>query len=281
MPMKLLLLAACCLPVLAGCQKKSSSQQGVKNPISVAVSPQIEEASGIADSRTHPGALWVIEDSGNPPQLILLGHDGKVQQKFLLPNATNRDWEDVVLSDGYIYIGDIGDNNQKYSAYKIYKVPEPSANATEITSYETIQFAYPDGPHDAEGFLVEPQSGDIYLITKRDATAQVYKLKAPHSTTTINTAEKVGQLQFTGVVSAALAPDGSKLLVKTYTALYQFSRQHNESPGATLRHTPQKVAYEAEPQGEAVCFKLDGTGYFTLSEQLMGSEVQLHFYKKQ
>ena len=278
--MKLLLLAACCLPVLAGCQKKSSSQQGVKNPISVAVSPQIEEASGIADSRTHPGALWVIEDSGNPPQLILLGHDGKVQQKLLLSNATNRDWEDVVLSEGYVYIGDIGDNDQKYSSYKIYKVPEPSANATEITSFETIPFAYPDGSHDAEGFLVEPQTGDIYLITKRDAAAQVYKIKAPYSTTTTNVAEKVGSLQFTSVVSAALAPDGTKVMVKTYDALYQYPRLNNETIAAALVHTPLKMAYEMEPQGEAVCYKLDGTGYFTLSEQLLGSEVQLHYYRK-
>jgi hypothetical protein len=278
--MKTILLAACCLPALAGCQKKSSNQPTVKNPTSVTVVPSIKEASGIADSRTRNGALWVIEDSGNPPQLLLLGHDGKMQQKFGLPNAANRDWEDVVVSEGHVYIGDIGDNDQKYASCTIYKVPEPAPNATDITFFEKIQFAYPDGPHDAEGFLVEPGTGDIYLITKRDATAQIYRIKAPYSTAAINLAEKAGALQFTNVVSAALAPDGTKLLVKTYDALYLFPRRNNETIAAALQHTPLKVAYEMEPQGEAVCFKKDGTGYFTLSEQFMGGEVKLFFYKQ-
>ncbi len=278
--MKTLIVAACCLPALAGCQKKESSQQKTEKPLSVAVRPVIAEASGIADSRTRPGALWVIEDSGNPPQLLLLGHDGAVKNKITLQGATNRDWEDVVLSDGFVYVGDIGDNDQKYTSYKIYKAPEPAAGATEITDFEIIRFVYPDGAHDAEGFLVEPQSGDIYLITKRDAAAQVYKIKAPYSTTTTNVAEKIGQLQFTNVVSAALAPDGSRLLVKTYDALYQFPRLNNEPLGAALQRTPVKATYKAEPQGEAVCFKQDGSGYFTLSEQLLGSEVQLFFYRQ-
>lgn len=278
--MKTLLLAACCLPALAGCQKKESSRQGVKNPISVTVTPAIKEASGIADSRAQPGALWVIEDSGNPPQLILLGHDGKVQKKITLQNATNRDWEDVTVSGAHIYIGDIGDNDQKHASYTIYKTPEPAAGTTEIIHFETIRFTYPDGSHDAEGFLIEPQSGDIYIITKRDAAAQVYKIKAPYSTTALNTAEKIGQLEFTGVVSAALSPDGAKLLVKTYDALYQFSRQNGEPLGTSLQRTPVKAAYEGEPQGEAVCFKSDNAGYFTLSEQWMGAAVQLYFYKQ-
>ncbi len=278
--MKIILLVACCLPVLAGCQKKPGGAQAAQNPVTVLVSPAIAEASGIGDSRTNENALWVIEDSGNPPQLLLLGHDGKVKNKLPLPNATNRDWEDIAVSEGYVYVGDIGDNNQKYASYKIYKAPEPAAGASEVTAVETISFAYPDGAHDAEAFLVAPQSGDIYVITKRDSLAQVYKIAAPYSTTSANVAEKVGQLSFTNVVSASLAPDGGKLIVKTYDAVYQYPVLNKEPIAAALKHVPSKLPYQTEPQGEAVCFKRDGSGYFTLSEQFMGKDVQLYFYKQ-
>lgn len=270
----------CLLPFLAGCQKKADSPEPSQAPTSVVVKPVIAEASGIADSRTHAGALWVIEDSGNPPQLSLLGHDGNLIKKLLLKNAANRDWEDVALSGGYVYIGDIGDNDQKYASCKIYKLPEPSTNATDVSSFETIEFVYADGPHDAEAFLVDPNSGDIHIITKRDATAGIYRVKTPISTSAINTAEKVGELSFTNVVSATLAPDGGRLVVKTYAAIYQFPIFNKEPLSESLKRTPLKLAYAGEPQGEAVSFKQDGTGYFTLSEQFGRNEVRLYFYKQ-
>src|SRR5580765_1141268 len=54
----------------------------------------IDEASGIADSYANPGFLWVELDSGNPPVLHLLKHDGSHGKSIFLKGATNRDWED-------------------------------------------------------------------------------------------------------------------------------------------------------------------------------------------
>lgn len=276
--MKLFLLAAW-MPFFAGCQKKATTGDTSISPVGVVLNPVIKEASGIADSRNQPGALWVIEDSGNPPQLILLGHDGQTKKKLLLRNATNRDWEDVVLANGHLYIGDIGDNDEAYGTYKIYKLPEPASDATGVETYETIRFRYADKPHDAEAFLVEPETGDIYLITKRDAAAQVFKIAYPYSLTEINIAQNMGQLAFTNVVSAAISTDGRQVLVKTYGNLYQFSREPKEALAAVLKKGAKEAPYQKEPQGEAVCFRQDGTGYFTLSELLFGKDVQLFFYK--
>jgi hypothetical protein len=47
-----------------------------------------EEASGIADSRLNPGMLWVQEDSGNPPELHLLSHQGQLLRTIAVPGTT-------------------------------------------------------------------------------------------------------------------------------------------------------------------------------------------------
>lgn len=248
-------------------------------PKMVAVQPMIAEASGIADSKVNAGYLWVEEDSGNPTQLYLLKHDGTVQKKIFVSGVANRDWEDVVLSAGNLYIGEIGDNNAAYTDYAFYKFPEPSLSADTAKNVETIRFRYPDGAHDAEGFLVEPSTGGIYIITKRDAASKIYKLSPPFAAG-INIAEAVGQLPYNGVVSAALSPDGKEVIIKTYTALYHYPISTGEKIEAALQKTYTQLPYQLEPQGEAVCFAADNSGYYTLSEKGFGALVQLYFYKR-
>src|SRR6476469_1323683 len=87
----------------------------------------IDEASGIADSYANPGFLWVELDSGNPPVLHLLKHDGHLGKSIFLKGVSNRDWEDIALSAGpeegkkYLYVAETGDNNQAYAQYAIYR----------------------------------------------------------------------------------------------------------------------------------------------------------------
>lgn len=249
-------------------------------PTTVPVQPLIEETSGLADSKANAGYLWVEEDSGNPNQLYLLKHDGKVQKKVYLAGITNRDWEDVALAGTDLYVGEIGDNNAAYSDYAFYKFAEPTAAVDTVRNIETIRFRYPDGPHDAEAFFVEPSTGNIYIITKRDSLSLIYKLAAPLSTSAMNVAERVGQLPYNGVVSAALSSDEKELIVKTYLALYYYTVGTGEKKEAALQKSYAKLPYVLEPQGEAVCFSAANNGYFTLSEKGFAAAVQLYFYKR-
>src|ERR1700730_14392638 len=147
----------------------------------------IDEASGIADSYSSPGFLWVEEDSGNPPELHLLKQDGTYGKSIYLKGAINRDWEDLAIASGpdpakkYIYLADIGDNNRVYSEYFIYRLPEPPSTADTVTNFEKISFKYPDGAHDAEAILVDEGTRDIYIITKRDDSSRIYRLAYPQS----------------------------------------------------------------------------------------------------
>lgn len=248
-------------------------------PTAVTVQPLISEASGIADSKQNPGFLWVQEDSNNPPQLLLVARDGRVQKNIFIKGATNRDWEDMALLNGSIYIGDIGDNNKVHTESIFYKFPEPAALLDTVNSFETIRFVYEDGPRDAEAFVVDPVSAAIYLLTKSDNPGRIYKISPPFGTG-VQVARRVGQLPYSGPVSATLSANASEAIIKTYTQLYYYKRTGTESIETWLQKTPVQIPYLMEPQGEAVGFAQDGTGYFTLSEKAFSNAVKLYFYKK-
>ncbi len=240
----------------------------------------IKETSGIADSKNNPGYLWVEQDSGNPPMLYLLKHDGTVSDSVYIKGATNRDWEDIILAGGNLYIGDIGDNNASYGEYTIYRFPEPTAGTDTVTAFERIKFTYADSAHDAEAFLVDPATKDIYIITKRDAKSRLYKLSYPQSTTTANEAVYVMDLTFSGAVSATLSPDSKEIIVKTYMQLYHYGKSAEEKIEDALAKAPSTLDYQVEAQGEAVSFSLDNKGFFTLSEEAFAIMPKLNYYKR-
>ena len=250
------------------------------SPTAKPVLPIINEVSGIADSKVNPGRLWAHEDSGGPLKLYLLSHDGTVIKKIHLKGTSNRDWEDMALAGTDLFIGNIGDNNQAYTDYSFYQFPEPAAAVDTVKNSQRIRFKYPDGSHDAEAFLVDPVTKDIYIITKQDDPSRIYKLSFPYDYTGFNATTLVGNLKYTGIVSAAYAPDGKEILLKTYTGVYHYKLTAGESTAAALQQSFTRLAYQTEPQGEAIGFAADNSGFFTLSEKGLAQEVQLYFYKR-
>ena len=274
-------LAVLGMAALAYCKKDGPPGQPVplfdSIPVVKPLIPSIAEISGIADSKINPGYIWGEEDSGNPPRLFLVGHGGQVAKSVYLKGIVNRDWEELALSNGDIYLAETGDNNQVYGSYKFYLFTEPSYSTDTVYQIETISFSYPDGSHDSEAFLVDPVNKDIYIITKRDNPSRVYKLAYPY---TSGVASYEGNLDYTAVVGATISGDGKEIIVKTYGALRYYSRSSGQSITDALKASFTLLPYQPEPQGEAVCFAADGSGYYTLSEQLGGTGTRLYFYKR-
>jgi hypothetical protein len=181
----------------------------------------------------------------------------------------------MTLVDGQIYIAETGDNAQTYTTYRFYKFAEPTLSTDTVSAIETINFNYPDGPHDAEAFLVD-ESQNIYIITKRDNLSNIYKLTYPYSTN--NTVSLIDHLSYNGVVSAAM--NANEIIIKTYTTLLYYKRQPNQTIAQTLKSSAVSLPYVLEPQGEAVAFANDGSGYYTISEKGFGSTVNVYFYKR-
>ena len=278
-----LLLSLCAIFAAMDCAKKGSGKNTAlifdSIPVSHAVVPVIEEGSGIADSKLNPGNIWVEEDSDNPPQILLMKHDGTVVKKIFIHGAVNRDWEDIALYDDTIYIADIGDNDQKYKSYTFYIFPEPLASADTVKNSRAVSFMYPDGSHNAEAFLLDQKSHDLYIITKTDNPSRIYKLSYPYSSS-MNILTLEGKLNYSGVVSAASSSDDKEVIVKTYLALKYYQRKSNQSITECLTQSPRMLPYTPEPQGEAICFANDTSGFFTLSEKGLASFVNLYFYPR-
>ncbi len=251
----------------------------------VIASGTADEASGMADSRSMPGHVWLEEDSGNPTEMVLLGYDGKAVGRIAVPNTQNTDWEEMAIGPGptagvnYIYMGDIGDNNAVRSACQIYRFAEPKSLTDKIGTVERINYVYPDGPRDAEAMFVDPQTSDVWIISKREAKVRLYKLGYPQNINAVTTLQAFGEIPISVVTGAAISPDGTEILVRTYTNVFYWKRKAGQTIADALQSTAgRQLAYRLEPQGEAICFDKNAKGYFTSSERPANTANTSLFY---
>lgn len=249
----------------------------------------IDEASGLAFSRTHTGILYTHNDSGGDPYVYIMDTLGKDQGKIILEGIKNRDWEDIAVGPGplanasYIYVGEIGDNNAVYPEIQIHRFPEPKKlEKSQTVKPETLTLVYPDGPRDAETLMIDPISKDIFILSKRDSANILYRTtqEAFRQKGKV-TLEKVMTLDFTMSVAGDIAVDGSQILIKNYLAVFYWERRPGETIPEALSRNPVVLPYKPEPQGEAIAFDPTGKSYFTLSEKRFQIEPVLYrYYKK-
>lgn len=270
---------------------RSSAFENV--PLRVPIAPgQVDEASGLADSRTLPGYLWTHEDAGSDNRLFLLNHEGTSIRGYVLPGIINRDWEDIAVGGGpqdgvsYLYLGDIGNNdaNPGTTSHFIYRVPELTTldGSFAASNIAKITYRYPEGTPDAETLLLDPVTRDLFVVSKELDKSLLYRLPYPQSTEGVSTAELIGQVPAVLLATGGdISADGQEILIRTYTDIYYWQRKSGETIGQTLmRQALKKLPYELEPQGEAVCFDRDMKGYFTLSERRTATSVTLNYYKR-
>lgn len=243
------------------------------------------EASGVCDSRSMPGNVWVQEDGDNPNRIYLFSYQGQYKGAVQMP-FPNRDWEDISIGPGpedgknYIYLPDIGDNLAVYNnTYFIYRFVEPQSLGLNVSAYDRISFQYPDGSRDAECILLDPATKDIYIVSKREFNVRLYRLPYPQSVTEIQTAQFIQNLPYQIITSGGISPDGKEIVIRNYEVLYYWYRKDGESIPQTLSRTRDKLLpYVRESQGEGFCFDKDGKGYFTNSETPDGQTTPSYLY---
>ena len=228
----------------------------------------LPEVSGVAVSRRHPDILWMHNDSGDP-ELIAVRPSGEVVTRFALSGARLVDWEDIALGpcperfDRHcLFIGDVGDNNERRTRGIVYILrepePRPTGGGPHTLAVRAVRVRYVDGPHDVESLAVDPE-GNLHLITK-GRTRPILRYRIPREDLRRDSVavEPVGSLPITPawmlgrwVTGAAISADGGRAVVRTYTELYFFDRTPDDT--WTLR-PPVCWLGVAEPQGEAVDF---------------------------
>jgi hypothetical protein len=256
----------------------------------------LNEASGLAMSRRYTNVLWSHNDSGDESRIYAMSMKGKHLGVFQLKDIEAIDWEDIACGPGpvtntsYIYIADMGDNKAKRKKKFIYRLQEPEIIQSVpqkihwITTFDRIAFKFPDGKRDAETLMIDPNTLDIYIVSKREEQVGVYRLKYPQSSQTVNHAEKIASLPFSWAVGGDLSPDGNELLIKSESVVYYWKKESN-MPISSFFNTPilVSVPYVQELQGEAICWFKQSMGYFTVSEEpwrIENNAAHLTFYPR-
>lgn len=280
----LLCAAIMTLQVEAACPQFSPVQQ-----TGTIESSLINEVSGITASRRNPSVLWVHNDSGDSAHVYAINTAGKSLGVYSLSGVQAVDWEDIAIGPGpddtadYLYCGDIGDNNATHSYITVYRLIEPHVDADQspvtetLTGVDAIRLQYPDGARDAETLMVDPLSGDMYIISKRETPSKVYRAPYPQSTTQINTLQLVAALPWGWATGGDISPTGNLIIVRGYFNASLWNVEDKTQLWQAFAGPPCPIPLAAEPQGEAICFNSDGCGYLTTSE---GTSQPIYYFAR-
>ena len=240
--------------------------------------PRMTESSGVAPSRKFPGAYWTHNDSGSGPHLYLFGSDGKVRGRITLSKVKAVDWEGLASTpDGYIYVGDIGNNNREARKLRVHRFKEPESLNRTVDA-ETFELQYPDKPHDSEALLVHPVSGDVYLVTKArgsDRATLIYAARAPlkpqNRMTHVATLDFPDESDLTLIVGRVtggdISSDGRRVILCDYFRGWEYALpQGAKSFDEIWKVKPRHVDLGKRGQGEAITYRLDGRAVIATSE---------------
>jgi hypothetical protein len=245
-------------------------------------SKEINESSGLAVSGCQQGVLWTHNDSGNAPLLFAINSAGESLGTWTVTGAKGGDWEDIAefkgAGDCYLYIGDIGNNSRVRGEFTVYRIREPLAgdkkNSAETGAAESLKFTYPDFRHDAETLMVHPQTGDIYVVTKRiSGAAGVYKIEPDFTSGTVRKAKKIADISVPAIpngfiTGGDISPDGRRVVLCDYFAAYEFVLPENAVGFDDIwGEKPVMIELGEREQGEAISYSADGNSLFATSEK--------------
>jgi hypothetical protein len=283
--------------VLAECPKFLNGVQ-----VGTVAHNSLREISGIAASRNNSGVIWAHNDSGGLARLWAFNTRGTHLGTYNLTGATARDWEDIAIGPGpvpdrhYLYVADTGNNGGLTDfTFVIYRVPEPGVCAgrepvdIKLNGVDALPVRYPDSVrHDCETILVDPLNGDIYLFTRDrwgddKGIMKVYRYPTPHTPGLVYTMQHVADVQLINgemAVGGDISPDGSLIIIRTKGDAVRALLWRSEQ-GTNLWQAfdnPVCVVPQVdEPQGEAICFEINGCGYYTVSE---GTHQPIYYFAR-
>lgn len=190
---------------------------------------KLDEISGL--EVLNDSTLIAFNDGGNKSEVYLLNLKGELLRTVDVLDTKNHDWEDIARDDYYIYIGDIGNNENKRDNLSIVKIKISDILTRDEVEVEEIEFKYaeqkefpPDKDslfYDAEGMVVYNDS--IWIFTKDRSVpfkgiSHVYKVptKPGEYTVSCETRISVGEDGWwkDGITAADIYDD--KLYLLTY-----------------------------------------------------------------
>lgn len=152
---------------------------------------------------------------------------------------------------------------------------QTAADAPQTTlTPQKMTLRYPDGAHDAET-LMATADGFLIVVTKTVGVSQIFKTARPFAPDTTQTLVEVGRFQFGArgiftrlTTGGDLSADEKQLVVRTYSAAYQWSLPSGKNAWRDVwKRAPEVWSLPSQPQGESICWALDGRSWFIGSEK--------------
>ena len=284
--------------------------------------PYVPESSGVVASRKNPYLYWTHGDAGTTqarvwafrlsPEDKAVGvarHLGYVD----LTGASNTDWEDIASGpNNTIYLFDGGDNPPcGRTGKRIHRFYEPTIdpNGPPVALaclFDSIRFEYPSAAspqmpasanedrYDAECLMVHPNSGDIYVVTKRttDKQGKALVFKLPSSAIEWNSSRihvlqyvtdltpKVSSPSSTMVTGGDIHAEGERLVIRTYACAYEFLLPQGLPFDAIFQQNPEthsmlsELAFD-QLRGEGICYSYFDGSLITTTESLGASNFRV------
>ena len=224
--------------------------------------------------------FWTHDDSGGQPVIYgMNATTNTIQRTVVIKNATNVDWEDIAQDNGFIYVGDFGNNaNGNRTNLKIYRISKTNVNTGDSVQAGIINFSYSDQTDfsakgnnntnfDCEALIAYGDS--LYLFSKDwiDLKTRLYRLPKKPGT---YKAVKLAELDVQGLITGAdVLPTQRVIVLSGYNStlspflylLYDFSGNHFFS--ANKRKV---LLNESLTQTEGISAKTT-TQFFTTNER--------------
>ena len=249
------------------------------------------------------GAAILQSDTWNDGEAVTGYTDQTTGTRHLIiggfgDNTGTRDLKKLIITEEPIVTGsDITINSADYEVVE-FRFPSTPAFVDSPNN--------DDARGDAEAFFVCPLDQKIYIMSKREQYNRVYSLPLQSSYTGVQTLTYEGEMSqsveplttadgsipggaspYSNAVDAAINNDLKVVLVKNLDKVYQFYRTDTSIPWSTVLtvsapiEETNYVGFGAgpsqEPQGEAMTFDANDSGYYTVSEYT-GSPGSLPLY---
>ncbi|WP_313806441.1 hypothetical protein [Flavobacterium sp.] len=242
---------------------------------------KLKEISGIT---SVDNSIWAIADSGNKNVLFQLTEAGDIANEITIANAENIDWEDLASdTEGNIYIGDFGNNDNIRKDLYIYKISKDSLDTEETDAVAKISFSYPeqkDFPpkklellYDAEAFIV--YNNHFYIFTKNrsknfDGTTLLYRVPMTagnHQATLMGSYKTDDTFNSGAVTGAAISPNQKRIAILSHQKVWLFEDFKED---AFFDGKISEINLNHNSQKEAIAFK-NGNTLFIADEKVKKS----------
>ena len=227
--------------------------------------PRISESSGLAPSLRHEGVWWTHNDSGDHlSEVYAVNEEGETLATVTL-NVERRDWEAVGLAQGpegepTVFVGDIGDNfGGGWPNIRVFHFVEPQTLTDMVLDPAVLTFTYEDGGRDAEGMMIDPRDGRLYVVSKEFAGG-VYAAPEnldPHGENVLTRVDSAPLF----ATDAAFSADGTRYAIRTYWGVTIYDST-DKVPGTSVG----SFDLPEMDQGESVAFTPDGTALMAGTE---------------